>query len=157
MAMTFSSTVFGHGEPIPAGFTAEGLDVSPPLEWLGLPRGTKELALICDDPDAPRAEPWVHWVLYGIPAATAGLAEGVPPVETLGEPDGACQGTNDFGNIGYGGPSPPRGHGKHHYRFRLYALDTVLGLPSGLSKQELLDAMAGHILEEVELIGTYQR
>jgi Raf kinase inhibitor-like YbhB/YbcL family protein len=149
--------VFKNGEPIPPAYTADGLDVSPPLEWTHIPDGTQQYALICDDPDAPRSEPWVHWVVHAIPAVTAGLREGVPPDETLQDPEGAQQGLNDFGRIGYGGPAPPKGHGPHRYRFRLYALDAPLKLPRRATKQQVLDAMQGHVLDVGELVGTYER
>lgn len=110
-----------------------------------------------DDPDAPTPEPWVHWVIYKIPVDTSGLAASVAKTATLAAPAGALQGKNSFGNIGYGGPAPPRGHGVHHYHFKLYALDTAMNLSSSLSKTQLLSAMKGHILAEGELVGTYQR
>jgi len=157
MAITVTSTTFKAGAVIPAKYTGEDKDVSPPLQWSGVPKGAKELALICDDPDAPRAEPWVHWVIYGIPAGATGLPEAVPATEALKEPEGARQGTSDFGKIGYGGPMPPRGHGTHHYHFKVYALDAALNLPPGQTKKKLLDAMKGHILAQGELLGTYER
>ena len=157
MTIRLESSVFKQGERIPPGYTGDGIDISPPLEWSGLPEGAVELALICDDPDAPRTEPWVHWVVYGIPAASAGFLEGVPRQPLLEDPAGARQGKNDFGNVGYGGPAPPRGHGTHHYRFRLYALDARVDLPAGATKKQLLAAMQGHVLDEVELVGTYSR
>jgi hypothetical protein len=156
MSFVLTSPSFENGSPIPARHTADGLDTSPPLAWSGVPEGTAELALICDDPDAPRADPWVHWVLYGLPAALSGLAEGLPTTRTTSEPD-AVQGRNDFGRIGYGGPSPPRGHGVHHYHFRLYALDRPVQLNPGASKADLLSSLRGRVLGEARLIGTYQR
>ena len=157
MTITVTSTAFKADAPIPQKYTGEDADVSPPLAWSGVPVEAKQLALICDDPDAPRAEPWVHWVLYDVPPHTSALPEGVPAKESLNDPKGARQGTNDFGKAGYGGPMPPRGHGAHHYHFRLYALDTVLKLPAKATKKQLLDAMRGHILAEGELTGTYER
>lgn len=149
MAIEVSSPVFEAGGAIPKRYTGEGEDVSPPLEWTGLPDETKEIALICDDPDAPMPDPFVHWVLYGIPADRSGLPGG--------SAQGALEGENDFGRMGYGGPMPPRGHGIHHYHFKVYALDAELGVAAGLTKGRLLEAMAGHVIDEGELIGTYER
>ncbi|MGB2986654.1 MAG: YbhB/YbcL family Raf kinase inhibitor-like protein [Phycisphaerae bacterium] len=157
MSLTIQSSAFANNAVIPARFTGDGEDVSPPLTWSGVPDGAKELALIMDDPDAPTPEPWVHWVIYKIPVDTSGLAASVAKTATLAAPAGALQGKNSFGNIGYGGPAPPRGHGVHHYHFKLYALDTAMNLSSSLSKTQLLSAMKGHILAEGELVGTYQR
>jgi len=155
MALTVTSSAFKHGEPIPRKYTGEGSDVSPPLSWTGMPEGTKEIALICDDPDAPIAEPWVHWVIYGLPHTCTGLGEGVAKKDKLG--DGSAQGRNSFGRIGYNGPMPPPGHGVHHYHFKLYALDRPTGLKPGATKKELLRAMEGHILAQGDLVGTYKR
>jgi Raf kinase inhibitor-like YbhB/YbcL family protein len=149
MGIEVSSPAFEPGGSIPRKHTGEGQDVSPALRWCGLPEGTKEIALICDDPDAPRAEPWVHWVVYKIPAERTGLPEG-------GAPE-ALEGKNDFGAQGYGGPMPPRSHGVHHYHFKIYALDAELEAVTGLTKDRLLEAIEGHILDEGELIGTYER
>jgi Raf kinase inhibitor-like YbhB/YbcL family protein len=157
MAIKIQSSAFRANAAIPKKHTGEGADVSPQLAWDGVPPAAKELALICDDPDAPRAEPWVHWVLYKLPASTKELPEGVPAKESLAAPAGALNGQNDFGKIGYGGPMPPKGHGTHHYHFRLYALDAALALKPGATKQQLLMAMKGHILAEGELVGTYER
>lgn len=160
MTFIITSSAFVQGHPIPKKYTGEGADVSPPLAWTGLPEGTKELALICDDPDAPRAEPWVHWVVYKIPATATGLPEGVPKRSHLKEPAAALQGKNswpDGENIGYGGPMPPIGHGVHHYYFKLYALDTELDVEPELDKKTLLEKMQGHVLAEEVLLGTYER
>ena len=154
-----TSAAFAHQQPIPAKYTEDGEDVSPPLAWSGLPEGAKELALICDDPDAPRAEPWVHWVLYKIPADTEALPEGVAKTARLEKPAGALQGENSWSSgqtIGYRGPAPPPG-GPHRYFFKLYALDTELDLEPEQDKQRLLEAMSGHVLGQGALIGTYQR
>ena len=113
--------------------------------------------MIVDDPDAPTAQPWVHWVIYKIAPEVEGLAEGIPADAELSSPAGALQGKNTAGEIGYHGPMPPPGHGVHHYHFKLYALDKQLDLKAGANKQELLAAMEGHILAEGELVGTYQR
>jgi hypothetical protein len=153
MALELKSSGFAAGETIPKKYTADGPDVSPPLEWTEPPPGAKSLALICDDPDAPVGT-WVHWVLWGLPAATRTLEENVSQTETL--PSGAKQGRNDFKRIGYGGPSPPRGPA-HRYFFKLYALDTQLDLKPGATKAELEKAMKGHILAQGELMGKYGR
>ena len=147
--LTITSTAFAAGQPVPKKYTGDGEDKSPPLSWSGVPAAAKELALIVDDPDAPTDEPWVHWVIYKIPASAKGLAEG--------DPAGAPQGKNSFDNVGYGGPSPPPGHGTHHYHFKLYALGAPLAVQGGLDKKALLSAMSGHIIAQGELIGTYER
>lgn len=157
MSLTMQSSAFGNSASIPKRYTGDGDDVSPPLNWTGVPAAAREVALICDDPDAPRPQPWVHWVIYKIPAAASGLPEGVAKAEKPGEPAGSLQGKNSWGRIGYGGPAPPRGHGVHHYHFKLYALDRALDVAPGLDKDGLLAEMQGHILAEAELIGTYQR
>ena len=153
-AMQVTSSAFSEGGTIPRQYTADGKDISPPLRWSGAPPTTRSFALICDDPDAPRAEPWVHWVLFNLPAATQELPEGVPADATvLG---GAQQGKNDFGKLGYGGPDPPRGK-PHRYYFKLYALDPVLELAADASKQQLEQAMRGHVVAAGQLLGTYGR
>ena len=157
MKLTVTSTAFAPGQSIPRKYTADGKDISPPLAWSNLPPGTKELALIVDDPDAPRAQAWVHWVIYKIPPDVAGLAEGIPATAKLSTPPGALQGKNDFRATGYGGPAPPPGHGVHRYYFKLYALDAPLDLQAGADKGALLAAMEGRVLAEGQLIGTYQR
>jgi Raf kinase inhibitor-like YbhB/YbcL family protein len=164
-SIELTSPVFTDGEPIPAKHTEDGADVSPPLAWPDVPEGTKELALICDDPDAPRPsrpgkDPWVHWVVYKIPADVRVLPEGVPRTAQLDEPSGALQGQNSWGegeNVGYRGPAPPKGSGKHRYFFKLYALDTELSLGPEQDKQSLVEAMSGHVIGKGQLVGTYQR
>jgi len=153
------STAFQQGKPIPQKYTGDGEDLSPPLSWSGVPAGTEQLALICDDPDAPREEPWVHWVIYSIPPETAGLPEGVPRTERPESPPRALQGRNSWptDNIGYRGPAPPPKDDAHRYFFKLYALDTALSLEPGLTKNELLDAIEGHVLARGQLLGTYDR
>lgn len=153
MTIELTSPAFAEGAPIPARYTADGEDVSVPLKWSGAPDGTRSIALICDDPDAPRPTPWVHWVLYGLPPTVTELPEGVPATRTV--LSGAKQGANDWRRIGYGGPAPPSG--THRYFFRLYALDIVLDLQPGATKQDLLRAMEGHILAQGQLMGTYKR
>ena len=157
MTFTITSSAFGAGAVVPVRHTGDGVDVSPALTFANAPEGTKELALICDDPDAPTPQPWVHWVIYKIPAGTEQLPENVKTSAGLTQPAGALQGVNSWGAIGYRGPAPPQGHGVHHYHFKLYALDTPLSVKSGMDKQALLTAMKEHILAETELIGTYQR
>lgn len=152
MAFQISSSAFANGDMIPRRYTCDGEDVSPPLEWTGVPDGTKSLALICDDPDAPMGT-WVHWVVFNLPPGSEGLPEQVLSEKQLG--NNARQGSNDFRRIGYGGPCPPGG--THRYFFKLYALDTELELASGSGKAQLLKAMEGHILAEGELIGKYRR
>ena len=150
--MLLTSTAFRAGEMIPKQYTCDGRDVSPPLAWKDIPDGTKSLALICDDPDAP-GKTWVHWVIFNLPADSDGLPEQVPPERNL--ENGARQGKNDFRRIGYGGPCPPGGI--HRYYFKLCALDTVLESGPGITKNELLEIMDSHILAESELMGRYQR
>lgn len=153
MSIKITSTAFEQGMTIPKQYTGDGVDQSPPLRWSEPPVGTKSIALICDDPDAPRGT-WVHWVLFNVPPQTRDLEEGVPTTPTL--PSGASQGRNDFGNIGYGGPAPPQGK-PHRYYFKLYALAATMDLNDGATKADLEDAMKGHILAEGQLMGTYQR
>jgi Raf kinase inhibitor-like YbhB/YbcL family protein len=153
MSIKLSSAAFEEGKPIPVKHTGQGDDVSPALQWTGLPAGAKSLALICDDPDAP-AGTWVHWVIWDIPPNAAGLLEAAPQKVEL--PDGSKQGMNDFRQTGYGGPMPPPGK-PHRYFFKLYALDNQPDLERGATKSKLLDAMKGHVLAEGQLMGTYQR
>ena len=154
LAMILTSSAFADNQPIESKFACDGANVSPALGWSDAPAGTHSFALICDDPDAPAGD-WVHWVIYGIPAAAAGLPEHVATIERL--PNGAQQGMNDFGKLGYGGPCPPPGK-PHRYDFKLYALDiATLPLRPHPRKGDLLEAMQGHILAEARLIGTYQR
>jgi Raf kinase inhibitor-like YbhB/YbcL family protein len=150
--MQLTSPAFTEGGTIPRQFTGDGRNVSPPLQWSDVPESVRSFALICDDPDAPRGT-WVHWVFFNIPADMRSLAEGVPP-DT--HPGGANHGTNDFKELGYGGPAPPRGK-PHHYFFKLYALDTLLDLKAGASKQQVVQAMEGHVLAIAQLMGQYGR
>jgi hypothetical protein len=153
MAFGLSSSAFQSNQPIPKKYTCDGSDTSVPLTWTDPPTGARSFALIADDPDAPRRT-WVHWVLYDLPATTMELAEGVPTTEKL--QNGAIQGKNDFGKTGYGGPCPPPGPA-HHYHFKLYALSDQIRLKPGATKQQVLDAMKGHVIGQTELIGTYKR
>jgi len=150
--MELTSSAFQEGGSIPSLYTCDGKDISPPLRWSGTPAGTKSLALIVDDPDAP-AGTWVHWVLWNLPVADGELAEGI----TAGPPlaSGALQGKNDFGQIGYGGPCPP--YGTHRYFFNLYALDSTLPLKAGATKSKLEAAMKGHVLAQATCMGVYRR
>ena len=154
------SAAFADGAAIPKKHTGEGLDLSPPLAWKNAPAATKQYAIICDDPDAPSRDPWVHWVIYGIAGNTTSLPEGILPAANLATPPGAKQGPNSWSSgrtLGYRGPMPPPGHGPHHYHFKLYALDAELPLGPQLSKDELLGQIQAHILGQIELVGTYQR
>jgi len=141
---------------MPIKYTCEDDDVSPALAWSGVPGNAKSLALIVDDPDAPDPKApkmvYVHWVLYDLPPSSIGLAEGVTAAQL---PKGTREGKSDFGKLGYGGPCPPIG--RHRYFFKLYALDTTLGdLGKGATKADVEKAMKGHILEQAEVMGTYQ-
>jgi len=149
MTFALTSAAFQPSARIPKKHTGEGADVSPALAWSGIPKGTRELALICDDPDAPQPKPWVHWVMYGIPATLSALLEGQSGV--------GADGATDFGRTGYGGPMPPKGHGVHRYYFRLYALDAILDKAPGWTKERLLSEMKGHVLGTAELMGVYER
>lgn len=153
MALTLTSTAFKAGAEIPRQYTCEGADRSPALAWTGAPTGTKSLALIADDPDAPVGT-WVHWVVYDLPADITGLPQGLPTTDTL--PVGGQQGRNDFRTIGYGGPCPPPGK-PHRYFFKLYALDAPTNLKPRATKADVLHAIEGHVLAQTELVGTYRR
>ena len=156
MSLTITSRAFAAGGAIPATYTCDGKDVSPPLAWTGAPEGTRSFALIVDDPDAPDpAAPrltWVHWVLYDLPATTNSLPEAL---RSDALPAGTREGVNDWGRTGYGGPCPPVG--RHRYFHKLYALDSVLSHLKRPSKAALERAMQGHILAQAELVGTYQK
>lgn len=147
--LRIESPEFAEFDGIPDHHTGEGADVSPHLRWSGLPEGTRELAVICHDPDAPVPGGWTHWVVYGIPIHVDSIAR-----------DGGedfTHGINDFGNSRYNGPMPPPGHGKHHYYFWVYALDTELNAEPGLTRNELLARMSDHIIEQARVVGTYER
>ncbi len=152
MAITITSTAFTEGSMIPQDYTCDGEDISPPLEWSGLPDSTKSLALICDDPDAPMGT-WVHWVLFNIPAHIQELPVHIPPEKII--QNGAKHGINDFRKFGYGGPCPPGGI--HRYYFKLYALDKEINAEPGITKEKLLKIMEGHILAEGQLMAKYSR
>jgi Raf kinase inhibitor-like YbhB/YbcL family protein len=151
--MKLTSAAFSEGERIPPVHTCDGANQSPPLEWHDTPHGVRSFAIIADDPDAPRGT-WVHWVLYGLPAATKELPTGLSTSEVL--PGGVRQGVNDFGRSGYDGPCPPPGK-PHRYYFKLYALSQELKVSPRPTKPQMLRAMEGHILAEAALMGTYER
>ncbi len=150
--MELMSSAFDADGPIPVKYSCDGEDKSPPLSWAGVPEGTVSLTLIVDDPDAPVGT-WVHWVLYDIPGDVDGLPEGLPDEDEL--TDGSRHGKNSWGRRDYGGPCPPGG--THRYFFKLYALDTKLGLRPGAGVKQVTDAMEGHVLAEARLMGTYGR
>lgn len=147
--MKLVSSAFGNFEAIPFKYTADGEDISPPLRWQDIPEGTRSLALICEDPDAPHAA-WDHWILYNIPPSISVLPE---DLKSLPHDIQSCH--NSWGKPGYGGPNPPSGN--HRYFFILYALDTVLQLPETATKETLLQTMQPHILAEASLVGCYAR
>jgi len=153
MAFVLRSSCLPEGGTIAKKYTCDGTDISIPLNWSGAPEGTRSFALIADDPDAPSGT-WVHWVLYDLPGDARELPEAVPTDRILD--NGAKQGVNDFQRVGYGGPCPPRGPA-HRYLFTLYALNRVVGLKPGSTKQELLRAMKGHTLAQAQLTGIYKR
>lgn len=153
MALHLESSAFGEGDIMPVRYTCEGSDRSPPLMWSDVPKGTKSFALLADDPDAP-AGTWDHWVLFNLPVDTTQLHEGLFNRETL--PNGAIQGLNSFGKIGYNGPCPPKGS-THRYFFKLYALDEMLSLTSKATKADVEQAMKGHILGQTQLMVHYKK
>jgi Raf kinase inhibitor-like YbhB/YbcL family protein len=145
--MELTSSAFGAGEPVPRRHSCEGEDLSPPLEWTGVPADAVSLALIVDDPDAPVGT-FTHWLAWGISPQDGGIAEGRSAPR---------EGSNDFREVGYRGPCPPPGHGRHRYFFRLYALASEPAVPSGASRQDLERAIKDEVVEEAELVGTYER
>lgn len=153
MALMVRSSAFSAGGRIPARFTADGANVSPPLEWTGTPPGTAGIAVVCDDPDAPGGT-WMHWSCYGLPARATSLPEGVPTTGPL--PTGGRQGRNGFGQSGYGGPAPPPG-APHHYRFRVHAVDTKCPLSDGADGPSVEAWLADHTLASGTLVGVYGR
>ncbi len=152
--LKLTSSAFSHKQPIPRKYTCQGENISPALEWTGLPAGTRSLVLIVEDPDAPDPQKpkmvWDHWLLYNLPPKVRGLAEGVQDL-----PAGTLAGKNSWKKTGYGGPCPPIG--RHRYFHKLYALDIVLKDLKTPTKKRLLEAMKGHVLDETELIGTYKK
>lgn len=147
-----TSSAFTEGSMIPEKYTCDGDDLSPPIYWSGIPAITRSIALICDDPDAS-SKPWVHWVIFNIPATAKSLPEGVPTLKML--TNGSVQGTNDFRQVGYGGPCPP--NGTHRYVFQVYALDIILSLDSTATKDKVLRMMSGHVLAEGQIMGKFKR
>jgi Raf kinase inhibitor-like YbhB/YbcL family protein len=156
MSMSINSPAFNNHEPIPVKFTCAGSDISPALHWSNVPSTAKSLVLIVDDPDAPDPvapkTTWVHWVLYNLPPYSEGLDEAVQPKAL---PEGTVQGINDWKLTGYGGPCPPVG--RHRYFFKLYALDTSLTDIKNATKAQVEKAMHGHVIESVELMGTFEK
>lgn len=156
MALRITSSAFGHNGEIPRRYTCQGEDASVPLAWSGAPAGTKGLVLIVDDPDAPDPQApkmtWVHWILYNIPVSASSLPEGV---RSSSLPAGTREGLNDWKRPGYGGPCPPIG--RHRYFHKLYALDSLLPDMDTPTRTDLEQAMKGHVLDQAELIGTYQK
>jgi Raf kinase inhibitor-like YbhB/YbcL family protein len=163
-AMKLASTSFTTGAPIPSKHSADGEDVSPPLSWSGVPTQTQSFAIVCEDPDAPSPskpaiEPWVHWVIFNIPPSCTSLPANVERRAEVKEAPGARQGQNSWSkdNLGYRGPAPPPGSGKHRYVFKLYALDALLKAPAEVTAKALRKAMSGHILGEAQVHGTFER
>jgi Raf kinase inhibitor-like YbhB/YbcL family protein len=150
--LELKSSAFTAGSMIPSLYTCQGKNISPPLTWSGVPADTKSFVLICDDPDAPIIT-WVHWVHYNIPASVTSLPEALSKTEKPIQ--GGIHGKSSFGDFGYGGPCPP--WGTHRYFFKLYALDTILNLPSGAKKKDVLKAMDKHVLTQTDLIGKYKK
>lgn len=157
VAFEITSRAFAAGGAIPVEHTCDGADLSPPLAWTGVPDGVEAYALIMDDPDAPPGT-WVHWIVYDLPAGAAGLPEGLPEEEQLadGVRQGLVWGVERFSRVGYHGPCPPPG-APHRYFFKLYALDTALDLAPRATKAQVEQAMAGHVLAQAQLMGTYRR
>lgn len=155
--LRISSNAFDMGEALPAAHTCEGAGTSPGITWSGVPEGTRSLVLVAEDPDA-RAKTFVHWVLFNIPPERTVLPADLDTDAHFEEASlTPVEGVNDFGDTGYGAPCPPPGHDPHHYWFRLYALDTVLDLETGATRNQLSDAMAGHVLDEADLMCTCER
>ncbi|MCF7803052.1 MAG: YbhB/YbcL family Raf kinase inhibitor-like protein [Candidatus Marinimicrobia bacterium] len=152
MSIKIVSSAFEQEGMIPKKYTCDGADVSPPLEWSGVPDAAESIVLIADDPDAP-GKTWVHWVLFNLPVEVTSLGEGVPKEATL--KNGAIQGITDFGSNGYGGPCPPGGI--HRYFFKVYALDNTLDLDSTARKADVINTMDGNVLAKGELMGKYER
>src|SRR5262245_47241936 len=159
-AIIVSSPVLTQGQPMPVDYTADGKNVSPPITWRNVPAGTKELALICEDPIAPTPQPFVHWVVYKIPATAKGLPENMPADAATPMPadlKGTIQGLSGFRRPMWRGPAPPKPGVAHQYHFIVYALDAPLELAEGANKAQLLEAMKGHIIGQGEIMATYER
>jgi Raf kinase inhibitor-like YbhB/YbcL family protein len=155
--LSVQSPAFPKGGVIPDGYSSYGQDVSPPLRWSEAPWGTQAIVVLLEDPDAQSPKPYVHWVLYNLPADTRELPAGLPKLGRLKDPRGALHGLNSRGSLGYFGPRPPAGDPPHRYHFQVFALDAPLGFNPGVNRQAVLNAMAGHVLAKGELVGTYQR
>ena len=158
--ITVTSPAFTHGQPLPVDYTADGKNISPPLAWSNLPAGTREIAVIHEDPTAPTPQPFVHWVIYKIPATATGLPENIsadPATPVPAELTGALQGVSGFRRPGYRGPAPPKPGRVHEYHFIVYALSEPLDVQAGLTKTQLLEAMKGKIIGQGEIVGTYER
>ena len=151
MAIKVTSNVFNEGEPIPDRYACRGVNVSPPLDWEDVP-GAVEYAIICEDLDAPSGT-WTHWVIFNLPSDNTSLSEWIMEREEID--NGTKQGFNDFGTIGYRGPCPPGG--THRYYYKVYALNTEIQLPAKITKDELLNEMEGHIIDEGHIMGLYSR
>jgi len=154
-AIRLESPAFADGARIPDPFAGKD-GRSPPLRWSGVPAKARELVLICEDPDAPLPKPFVHWTVYDVAPSVTELPEGLPPT---GQPlaNGAIQGRNSMGRDGWIGPTPPPGHGVHHYHFQLFALDGRLDLEAPVDRDKLVEAMRGRVLATGEIVGTYER
>ena len=155
--LSVTSSAFRSGEAIPYPYSQYGERFSPALSWDGAPSGTKSFVLIMEDPDAKEPKPYVHWLLYNVPATTTQLPESMPSALRLDDPRGALQGRNSRGQIGYMGPRPPEGDPPHHYHFQVFALDTQLAVPPGADRDALLAAMSGHVLARGETVGTFEK
>jgi len=153
-AMEIHSTGFKEGERVPSRYTCDGDDTSPELKWSNVPDDAKILVLLCEDVDSPK-QVWSHWVIFNIPAADIGI--GMNFLRTPQTPAGAFQGLNDYGRLGYSGPCPPPDGGPHRYFFKLYALDVLLTLDNNAVRQDVLDAMEGHVLAYAQTFGIYSR
>ncbi len=158
-AVTLQSDSFQPLRPIPRIFSAEegAENLSPTLSWSGVPAAARSIAIICEDPDAPQAKPFVHWMIWNIPADITMLPQGLSKAPSLTYPAGAIQGENSNDEYGYSGPVPPVGHGVHHYHFQLFALDGMLDLGPGTTREVLVEAMKGRVLAQGEVVGTYER
>ena len=150
--LAITSSAFKEGSLIPSQYTCDGKDISPPLAWSGIPKEAKSIAIIADDPDAPK-RPWTHWIIYNIPASETKLAENIAKTDILD--NGIKQGFNDFKKFGYGGPCPPTG--THRYYFKIFALNAILELTGEVTKDDLFKTMKPHIIAQGRLMGKYQR
>jgi Raf kinase inhibitor-like YbhB/YbcL family protein len=155
--MRLSSTGFTDGGLIPEKYTPQGENLSPALSWSGVPAGAEELVLIVEDPDAPFPNPFVHWILHGLSPSVTSLPAAIPTDPVLQAFGGAVQGKNDAKSVGWYGPKPPMGHGIHHYHFQLFALDARFHLGPDATLADLKKAMAGHVISDGEIIGTFER